>query len=445
MKVSQEEPTFFIEDHGYIFEIKFRLISDELCQYITIKPRGNQIQGRSLEFDFQSNKYYNFWNSIITLPFKVKELVITDFTNNFHLNNLIIKAKDREVDVIIKSVHSRIKIESCNKVTLEKIQSSSIEVSEINNLIIADVGFQNNATRVNIRNSKNAIVTKIVGDEFRLVGKTDKAELNHSMFNKVRLVEPSFNQITFFDFDIIDFSIEIGNRENLEGKLTLVDSNITGVFKVHSCRLGSPSLPQRIIEWAFKKQSMYPIYLDIRDNRINPVKVEFTEVEWHYNGILKNQKYPEGKRKIINQAKNYYINNDDIYYTQLLYSFEKNWYYRHHRFSFPLTLSKWSNDFGLNLWWPLLWMLLFISIESILILNLSWNCYDKLSQNWGVFAHLINPTHSTSIFMELFEGNCEPPLFYTNWLPVIDNFFRILIAYSIFQFANAFRYKFKLR
>ena len=303
-KNRDKEFGFNLDLKGYLFYIKFLWDSDTLLQEILIKPKGISISGsKYLTLNFHSNRYYPIWRNIIHLPFKINKLRIIDFSTERALNKILIDGANKELDVIINKVHSDIKIQACNKVSLEKILANSIEISQVNDLIINDVNSIHNSLEIRIINSQSTFAKNLIGKEFRLVGRTDNTTLQHSKFVNVRLVEPSFNQITFFDFDLNDFSIEIGNKENLDGKLTLVDSNITGVFKVHSCRLGSPSLPQRIIEWAFKKQSMYPIYLDIRDNRINPVKVEFTEVEWHYNGILKNQKYPEGKRKIISLKK----------------------------------------------------------------------------------------------------------------------------------------------
>jgi len=98
----------------------------------------------------------------------------------------------------------------------------------------------------------------------------------------------------------------------------------------------------------------------------------------------------------------------------------------------------------LSLGLPIFGIIAISLLETSTLLWFSHNCYPILLKNWGVFFHLINPTHKTSLFLEIL-GDCIPPQYYLNWLPLIDNIGRIFIGYLIFQFANAFRYKYRLR
>lgn len=108
-------------------------------------------------------------------------------------------------------------------------------------------------------------------------------------------------------------------------------------------------------------------------------------------------------------------------------------------------MARHSNNFGLSIIKPLIWLIALIFIQTLILIWLAEDCGFLLLEKWGVFAHLINPTHNTDIFIDVFDGICIPSLKYSNILPYIDNIFRIVIAYMIFQFANAFRYKYKLR
>ena len=161
-----------------------------------------------------------------------------------------------------------------------------------------------------------------------------------------------------------------------------------------------------------------------------------------YNGIVLNKQYHEGKRRLINTLKNYYQKNDDVLNTQLMNSYERKWYFQNNSSSFTLALAFLSNDFGLSLIRPLLWILLFVAIQIVIILIFSGCCFNDLVENWGLFFNLINPAHKTSLFV---LEECNPSIMYKNVLNITDNINRIIIGFLIFQFASAFRYKYKLR
>ena len=310
-----------------------------------------------------------------------------------------------------------------NKVDLVKLSNYSGRVCRLLN-----------CSRINVNH--------LGGSELKLSGNTLSGKIQHSKLDEFKLVESSFDIIEFVDFDIEKMVVEMPNNEGRRGNLKFTDSYLKEL-KIDKAIFGNP-------QWNFgftyktNDTKLKPIYLEILDSKFNPTDVDLNEVVWHYNGIVSNNQYPEGKRRLINLIKKFYVEKDDILNIQLQYAFEKKWYLENQSRSFPLILSRISNNFGLSLALPIFWIMLTGLLETSIILKLSHNCYLVLIDNWGIFFHLINPTHKTSLFVDIL-GDCAPPKYYLNLLPLIDNIGRILIGYSIFQFANAFRYKYKLR
>ena len=264
-KESNEEYSFTIDENGYLIKIKFQWDSEDLLQYISIRPNDNRILGnKRLNLNFQPNRYKKIWNSVVSIPFEVKKVEIFDFQNTESLDSITIDGAQLGLDVFIKDVHSKINIRSCHNVILQKLQSSSIEISQIEDLTIKDVISIDNRLSVCITNSHKLVVSDLNGRLFKLIGKINSANLQHSNFEQVSLVEPTFSHITFYDFDVEDFSIEMANQVKKDGHLEFTDSNITNSFKLQECQLGRPSLLNRIIDSVFKKANCFLYILILR-------------------------------------------------------------------------------------------------------------------------------------------------------------------------------------
>ena len=167
-------------------------------------------------------------------------------------------------------------------------------------------------------------------------------------------------------------------------------------------------------------------------------------VEWSFDGISDEDVYSENKRRFLNLFKSFYQEQQNTFQSQMFNALEKKWYQSFYKYDFSLFMSSISNNFGLSLALPLLWIGLLVFSQTFLMILLAEDCRPILLENWGIFLNILNPTHTSSLFIE-FLSNCSPSVTYKNWIYLIDNINRILVGYMIFQFAVAFRYKFRLR
>lgn len=430
--------SYSINEQGLNFNIIFTWEQEKLTQSLIIRPFGVKVYVQKLEL-ILGKTYYSYWRGITNFEFELGSVALSGFKDSNALNAITIDGVSKKINISISDTTTAVKVHGANQIFLNKVSSSEISITNSNSLKITDT-YCNQGI---FQNCAQLYFKGFSGDYLKISGKTITANLQHSKFEDFRLVETSFDKIECIDFSMANFILEMPNPEGNKGHLIFKDSVFHSELTIDKALFGSPM-------WSIgrtKKTNasrLHPIYLFINDNKFNPSRVELNEVEWNYNGIVSSDTYPEGKRKFINLLKNYYVGKDDILNTQLQYAFEKKWYLENHRNDFPLWLTRWSNNFGLSLVLPVIGILLICIIESSIILKLSYNCYQTLCENWGVFFHLLNPTHNTNIFTDVL-GECPYPKYYSNFLPLIDNIGRILIGYLIFQFANAFRYKYKLR
>ncbi|MDO6605285.1 hypothetical protein [Arenibacter palladensis] len=183
--------------------------------------------------------------------------------------------------------------------------------------------------------------------------------------------------------------------------------------------------------------------LTLVDNSIKTIKLH--DVSWNYKSI-NNKKAHSGyhKKETLIKLKSEYSKQQDNYHERLFKSYEKRWYHDN-KPSFPLFLSWYSNEFGLSLLRPFIWLFLLVVLESILIITINLDCAQLYFEQFGNFFYLLNPAHRTEIFLEIIEKTTCDTNRSVNSIIIVDNFFRILIGYTLFQFINAFRYKYDLR
>lgn len=433
-----------IEQNGFSFLISFEWIDDHLRQFIKIVPKYDYISEGVLDIKI-NEQYYRNWEKFVPVPFLVDEVIIDGFNNKNSINFLKIFGDDK-VSFRITNTVSAMDIENASSVHIEDVAFNALKCVNVLDLKLVNVGGAKQDSSANLTDCKQVWAQNINLSELRVSGLSRSLYFNLGGIHELRLIESSFDSLSLVNCQLHNFFIVLSNPKKLGGVIAFGDCALSGLLSIRQCSIGSPTGFSKIWQNLLKQESRSPIFLNFMDNWVTPSSIELKEVDWHYNGIYENYRYTEGKRMLLNKAKKYYVANDDILNTQLLYSFEKNWYYLRNKWSVPLILSKWSNNFGLNLWWPLLWMLFFIFVETMIILKMAGHCDRVLFENWGVFSYLLNPAHKTNIFINIMiDKGCGPTTSYLNWLPVVDNIGRILIGYCIFQFANAFRYKFKLR
>ena len=174
------------------------------------------------------------------------------------------------------------------------------------------------------------------------------------------------------------------------------------------------------------------------------LEIETSMVKWNYGGIKDLGKYYEDKRRFLNALKHHYENRQNTFQSQVINALEKKWYLTFYKWDFSLFMSSISNDFGLSLTLPLTWIVFLLLLQTYLLITISGICGITLSENWGLFFNILNPTHNSSIFLDVLK-DCSPSSTVKNFIYLIDNVIRIFMGYMIFQFAVAFRYKYRLK
>lgn len=265
--------------------------------------------------------------------------------------------------------------------------------------------------------------------------KINTVQLWSSDVSLLRFHESTINVLMLSSCQIGNFTIENINgeafydrRKNIATKLFLKETKIRNLF-----------LREQIIG---KKEGLE---FNLDGESINKETViETTLVTWDFDGIVDVGKYQESKRKFLNLLKHHYNERQNTYQSQVVNSLEKKWYLSIYKSDVSLLMSAISNDFGLSLRLPFLWIITLLLFQTYLTLELSGECAFVFGKNWGIFFNILNPTHKSGLFVNLLN-DCEIKNMPTNWIYLIDNLNRILIGYMIFQFAVAFRYRFRLR
>tara|TARA_R110002051_G_scaffold167780_1_gene238461 strand:- start:3126 stop:4529 length:1404 start_codon:yes stop_codon:yes gene_type:complete len=397
-----------------------------------------------LILDFDSN-YKRIWSKYINQEFKIGSVSITK-SRKTNTNFIDISFKNNLKDIIlsIDNLICDLLVNGAKEVIIKKSNCKNIIIQNVDNLDLEDI---RSTTEDSTLTTENIRILKLRDSalyNWKLTGKIMSTHSYNSKIKHLNITEANFNQIEFEKTTITNCTIENSNLDGYFGQIRFKDSNIDSLLDLREIIVRGHS------KLFLKKLNIFSntenqIHFWIADRIFNPKIVFANDVKWFYDGISSNKVYPEGKRKLINSFKNFYNSIDEIHNSQLFYSFEKKWYWENNTYNFPLSMARYSNNFGLSLVQPLIGLMILIFLQALILIMLAGDCSYILIEKYGVFAHLINPTHKTDIFIEVFDSSCIPSLKYSNMLPFIDNIFRITIVYMIFQFANAFRYKYKLR
>lgn len=174
-------------------------------------------------------------------------------------------------------------------------------------------------------------------------------------------------------------------------------------------------------------------------------KIEAKKMVWYFNTIIAPQSNKEEKKDIILLIKSYYNQKQDTLDEKLFKSFEKIWRFKsHNKWSIPLIFSYHSNRFGLSLLRPFILIIVLIFLEFLVFYNsMGDNCKIEFLKGIGDISYLLNPAHKTTIFTD-YLSFCNRDSFAYNVITITDNIGRVLMGYLIFQFIDAFRYKYNL-
>ena len=438
---SKKKFSFEFDEMGIEFNFIFEWNIENIIFDIIIGPKLRTTDKR-LILNFDSSFKKDITN-LLDIDFIFGSIVINNFNGTDNtLTNIEFFNPNNSITLLIRNVVAhKIKINGANSAIIEGSGIQNFEIRNVKSLTIENNTSTYKNETFKVTDSDKVKLSNLRGKGIEIIGKVLSAEFCETEIESLKLNEVSFDIFKLEDTSADNFSIIKPNQMGLKGLLDISNSDSSIKFKLSNAII---CCHNKFLSLFYHNDLRNRIVISLNDDKFNPKEVIAHDVVWKYRGITTNKKYPEAKRRFINSFKNYY-EDKDILNTQLFNSFEKKWYWENNSYSFPLLMARLSNNFGLSLVLPIIWISVSILLESTLLLIFSGDCYPILLENWGVFFNLINPTHKTSIFLEVIENDCVTEKIYTNLLPLIDNVFRIFIAYMIFQFANAFRYKYKLR
>jgi hypothetical protein len=260
----------------------------------------------------------------------------------------------------------------------------------------------------------------------------------------------SLNNISILYFD----SISSGNLEVSESSFKEIRFlNLTNkLADLSTIRLNYVNVSKNLIFGRILFENSKDGHVLYYENNLNWDTIQFFNCDFAYSMfkcvIPEYEEYSEEFNfKLLLDLKRHFGKLDHTDQKRLLEAYEKRFYLEYHRKkSFSLWLGYLSNNFGLSWPQPLIILLGLIILEYFLLAVFSAQHWDYLFEYWGTMFHLMNPAHKTDVLFVGFKANdLEVPKWIYNNYYIIDNIFRILIAYMIFQFIAAFRYRFNLK
>lgn len=453
-KARSYRPSFSISQYNVQFDFYISQNISHLDISLQVYPIRNGTFNK-LEFVVEK-KLTNKLSEIVGQSALLNHLAISDFGYNKSINSLRLAHLKR-----ISITNSRIDILDIDNVAdvyIEgvKFRRASFKDARKNRLIDCKPLKENGqikfvdlySLRANQVFNYDLLFENDFNEVFIEECKLDSVEVNNVDFVQLIINESSIKSLvlgqarysSMIQAGLYD-NFKVVKKKNKQSEFVVANTS------VHDIVLRELHIAERRLFWgnALRQNHPHGIKFTINDALFDPEIKEISNTTWEFNGIVQSKYYPEGSRKFINNIKNYYSNQQNVMKSQLFNAFEKKWYFDQNKRSIPLFVSWLSNSFGLSLGLPLFWIVFFVLLQTFVLLQLAGTCEFYLSESWGLFFNILNPAHRTNLFLDVFDGNCTAPLNYKNWLYVIDNLNRIFIGYMIFQFANAFRYRYKLR
>ncbi|KQC30317.1 hypothetical protein [Flagellimonas eckloniae] len=440
---------FSIDELGFDFQFVLKNAAKPIVIEISIKPKHNSLNDNSLILT-NGNELSVFLENTLGREVCIEKISIEGFIQpRSNLTNITAEGDGSFKNLNIDNTESHsVEIKNLDRVNIRQGIFAVVGIQNVNNINLGTISGRSDTNKISIQSGKvsELIINELKGKiELNFIELLDGKIMN-SNIKSFKSNLTSFDTIEYFNNKIDVLEIKEPNTSGGKGEIKFHKTQVKDLILFNMIVDGLQEF--KIFKSSFlskKRQVKKQVSFYVEDSNFRPEKIDVTEVEWNYRGLKMSPDYPEGKRRFINMLKNYYQENDDVLNTQLMNSFERKWYFQNYKKSFPLRMASISNNFGLSITKPLLWILFLILIQCIILLSLSGDCYPHLIEKWGVFFNLINPAHKTSVFLDVFDGRCTPNLLYENILYALDNLNRILIGYFIFQFASAFRYKYRLK
>ncbi|APU09597.1 hypothetical protein A5M85_04645 [Cellulophaga lytica] len=347
--------------------------------------------------------------------------------NKIKTSKIILNGKYENI-LIGDSAISNLNIEcDADEITLKNIKPNSI-IGGAEFISIID----SKSKKLTISDTKDLNKIKI------LQSKIENILISTSTINKLNILDLSCNKITIDNNNLKVLEI-LKVCQTTEGLFKISNNTITSYFKLKGIKFIHHN---KIIAWLRKSQQQKTSSILYTKNEIEKIQLE--NIEWSYDNIIEDIDNIEEKRNFIIKVKSFYSNNQDIVNEKLFKSFEKIWYYKNRKASFPLFLSYNSNKFGLSISRPFILIIACILTQFTLIFYFANSeCQNILWNKFSVFIHVLNPTHKTSVFTNVISQCNSSDSFY-NFVTIIDNIFRLIITYFIFQFISAYRYTYNL-
>ena len=333
-----------------------------------------------------------------------------------------------------------------NNLSFKKVDSHNINIDGIfNSVNLFDIKSANSQNYTGSLRISNAVIDNLIIAKCHYFKEIILDESQFELCN-LRSLKSTSLILNASDFNILNLSGATLEKLSLNMLVARNDALITmsenkiKLMYAENIRFGRENI---LLNLFFPINKLLPFKLMLKSKNID--KVEFNGVTWDYRSILDSDVGNRNKKSFILLAKNYYNSVQDIPEEKLFKSFEKLWHFRNGRKSLPLIFGYWSNSFGLSFIKPLSLIIMFIVLECLFIYLFATNDFRiVLSENWSLVTYILNPAHSSKIFTDLLDECKSCSSNYINFVPSLDNIFRIIIGYLIFQFIDAFRYKYNL-
>ncbi|MBO0324302.1 hypothetical protein J0X14_18480 [Muricauda sp. CAU 1633] len=283
-----------------------------------------------------------------------------------------------------------------------------------------------------------------------LASKIEKLSIEQNKFSVVEIVELNTQRLDFKYNSIENLYLKSIKPTNFkqQSSISLISNKITKRLLLDGIAFTAKG---KVPSWMFKDYILtgtkyFGFYLEINEDN-DFEEVQANNLNWTYESIVnfKHKDSPHQKLSTILLFKLLYDKKQDSPNNRLFRAFEKRFHNEHHKnFNFPLILGWISNKYGLSVTRPLIWILILLGIEILLLSLVSLACIESFMDNWGKLISLINPAHRTETILTMIDA-CPNSNMSANWIYIIDNSFRILIAYFIYQFIIAFRYLYDLK
>jgi hypothetical protein len=357
----------------------------------------------------------NFTSRFIATHLKANSIKI--WNNNFSNGCDILRYECKEEAIFqFGEVVGKIHIEQQRMSEALSVNKTNIQFENINNASIIITDISSKEVHMVFAGQTISLGTTLAGIE------ADKLEiffLRNPANNKMNIDRVNANKITFHQLHNDGWLM----IKSLKSK----DTGGESLFRIQDSYLGNCEL-YHVDLASFQQIQILNCHLQ----NIVPVNVKWNFNIKAYEGIK-----IEYLRELFRQLKNVCSANMDkisqLRFERLemhFYNQQLHWW---HNFSDWIILksNRYSNDYGQNWVYPILWLLSF----SLLLYTILNYCYGSfVCYHVGNYSNFLMPFHNLK---DVLCGDNKP--IQNNWVFFWDTIQRIFSSYFIFQFLRAFR------